>query len=132
MVHQYKLNGYNIVLDSCSGSIHVVDDVAYDIIAMYQDNSPEEIVKAVSEKYAGRQDVKEKDILDCIEDIKALIAAGKLFTQDTFSEMAGTFKQRSGRYKGAVPACRPYLQPQLRILLRQPGQVSRRARADEL
>ena len=96
MVHQYKLNGYNIVLDSCSGSIHVVDDVAYDIIAMYQDNSPEEIVKAVSEKYAGRQDVKEKDILDCIEDIKALIAAGKLFTQDTFSEMAGTFKQRSG------------------------------------
>ena len=96
MVHQYKLNGYNIVLDSCSGSIHVVDDVAYDIIAMYQDNSPEEIVKAVSEKYAGRQDVKEKDILDCIEDIKALIAAGKLFTPDTFSEMAGTFKQRSG------------------------------------
>ena len=95
MVHQYKLNGYNIVLDSCSGSIHVVDDVAYDIIAMYQDNSPEEIVEAVSEKYAGRQDVKEKDILDCIEDIKALIAAGKLFTQDTFSEMAGTFKQRS-------------------------------------
>ena len=61
MVHQYKLNGYNIVLDSCSGSIHVVDDVAYDIIAMYQDNSPEEIVKAVSEKYAGRQDVKEKE-----------------------------------------------------------------------
>ena len=96
MVHQYKLNGYNIVLDSCSGSIHVVDDVAYDIIAMYQDNSPEEIVEAVSEKYAGRQDVKEKDILDCIEDIKALIAAGKLFTPDTFSEMAGTFKQRSG------------------------------------
>ncbi|MDY4896215.1 MAG: thioether cross-link-forming SCIFF peptide maturase, partial [Eubacteriales bacterium] len=96
MVHQYKLNGYNIVLDSCSGSIHVVDEVAYDIIAMYQDNSPEEIVKAVSEKYAGREDVKEKDILDCIEDIKALIAAGKLFTPDTFSEMAGTFKQRSG------------------------------------
>ena len=50
MVHQYKLNGYNIVLDSCSGSIHVVDDVAYDIIAMYQDNSPGEIVEAVSEK----------------------------------------------------------------------------------
>ena len=96
MVHQYKLNGYNIVLDSCSGSIHVVDEVAYDIIAMYYDNSPEEIVKAVSEKYAGREDVKEKDILDCIEDIKALIAAGKLFTPDTFSEMAGTFKQRSG------------------------------------
>ena len=36
MVHQYQLNGYNIVLDTCSGSVHVVDDVAYDIIAMYR------------------------------------------------------------------------------------------------
>ena len=35
MVHQYQLNGYNIVLDTCSGSVHVVDDVAYDVIAMY-------------------------------------------------------------------------------------------------
>ena len=36
MVHQYQLNGYNIVLDSCSGSIHVVDEVAYDIIALFK------------------------------------------------------------------------------------------------
>ena len=35
MVHQYQLNGYNIVLDTCSGSVHVVDEVAYDVIAMY-------------------------------------------------------------------------------------------------
>ena len=33
MVHQYKSNGYNIVLDVCSGSVHVVDDLVYDIIA---------------------------------------------------------------------------------------------------
>ena len=39
MVHQYQLNGYNIVLDSCSGSVHVVDDVAYDVIAMYKEHS---------------------------------------------------------------------------------------------
>ena len=36
MVHQYKLNGYNIVLDTCSGSVHTVDEVAYDIIEMYE------------------------------------------------------------------------------------------------
>ena len=34
MVHQYKLNGYNIVLDTCSGSVHVMDDIAYDITAL--------------------------------------------------------------------------------------------------
>ena len=36
MIHQYKLNGYNIVLDVYSGSVHVVDEVAYDIIGMYE------------------------------------------------------------------------------------------------
>ena len=45
MVHQYQLNGYNIVLDSCSGSVHVVDDVAYDVIAMYKEHSADEIVE---------------------------------------------------------------------------------------
>ena len=35
MIHQYKLNGYNIVLDVNSGSVHSVDDVAYDIIRFY-------------------------------------------------------------------------------------------------
>ena len=53
MVHQYQLNGYNIVLDSCSGSIHVVDEVAYDIIALFETHTPEEIVAAMLEKYGG-------------------------------------------------------------------------------
>ena len=43
MVHQYKLNGYNIVLDTCSGAIHAVDEVAYDIIAMIREKSADEI-----------------------------------------------------------------------------------------
>ena len=41
MIHQYKLGGYDIVLDVCSGSIHVVDDVAYDMIAMFEQNDRE-------------------------------------------------------------------------------------------
>ena len=62
MVHQYQLNGYNIVLDSCSGSIHVVDEVAYDIIALYpRPTRPDEIVAAMLEKYGGRPDVTEED-----------------------------------------------------------------------
>ena len=49
MVHQYKLNGYNIVLDSESGSIHTVDDVAYDVIELYQ-NTPKDDIAAVIAK----------------------------------------------------------------------------------
>ena len=96
MVHQYQLNGYNIVLDSCSGAIHVVDEVAYDIIAMYQDKTADEIVAELAVKYAAREDVTEQDLRDCIEDVESLVKAGKLYTPDTFADMAGTFKERSG------------------------------------
>ena len=96
MVHQYKLNGYNIALDSCSGSIHSVDEVAYDIIAMYKEKSPEEIVRELLEKYAHRSDVTEEELYACIADVAALEKAGKLFTPDNFASMAGTFKERSG------------------------------------
>ena len=96
MVHQYKLNGYNIVLDSCSGSIHVVDEVAYDAIALYESKSADEIVRELLEKYGHRDDVTEEDLRGCLEDIEGLKNAGKLFTPDTFADMAGTFKERSG------------------------------------
>ena len=96
MIHQYQLNGYNIVLDTCSGSIHVVDEVAYDIIGLYETHTPEEIVAAMLDKYHARSDVTGKDIEACIEDVRGLKEAGKLFTPDTFAEMAGTFKERSG------------------------------------
>ena len=52
MVHQYKNNGYNIVLDVNSGAIHVVDDVSYDVIALYEDHTPEEIVAELSGTYS--------------------------------------------------------------------------------
>ena len=94
MIHQYQLGGYNIVLDTCSGSIHVVDEVAYDIIALFESHTPEEIVRAMLEKYGSA--VTEQDITDCIADVQSLKDAGKLFTPDTFADLAGTFKERSG------------------------------------
>ena len=96
MVHQYKLNGYNIVLDSCSGSIHAVDEVAYDIISMYKDKNEDEIVSEILAKYSDREDVTAEDVKLCIEDISALEKMGKLFTPDTFEADATRFKERSG------------------------------------
>lgn len=95
MVHQYKLNNYNIVLDTCSGSVHSVDDVAYDIIAMYPDHDEQEIVNAMMEKYGNRPDVTPEDIRFCIEDITTLKNNHKLFTPDTYEPLAGEFKKRN-------------------------------------
>ena len=58
MIHQYKNNGYNIVLDVNSGSVHVVDDMVYDIIGLYENNTLEQITDALRDRYSV-QDIKE-------------------------------------------------------------------------
>ena len=102
LVHQYKLNGYNIVLDTCSGGVHVVDEVAYDMIALYPEKNREEIVAEMLEKYNDREDVTKEELEFCMDDIEALVAAKKLYTEDTFAPMAGKFKERSGNVVKAL------------------------------
>ncbi|MBQ8528834.1 MAG: thioether cross-link-forming SCIFF peptide maturase, partial [Clostridia bacterium] len=96
MVHQYKLLGYNIVLDICSGSVHVVDEVAYDIIELYEKYTKEDIIKGLCDKYACREDISDEDITECYEQVESLAQSGKLFTKDTFEPMAGALKQKTG------------------------------------
>ena len=96
MIHQYKLGGLPIVLDTCSGSVHVVDDIAYDIIAMYEENDRETVMKAMEEKYGAREDVTPEELAECYDQIGELKEEGKLFSPDTFAPMAGELKRRSG------------------------------------
>ena len=89
MVHQYKNNGYNMVLDVCSGSVHVVDDLSYDVIALYEDHAEEEIVKNLSDRYS------EKDIREAFQEVKELAEEGMLFTEDQYESYIFDVKQRS-------------------------------------
>ena len=95
MIHQYKLNNFNIVLDVCSGSIHVVDEVAYEIIAMYESKSKGEILSTLTEKYKDRDDITVADIEECFAQVEALKDAGKLFTPDSFEPIAGKLKEKT-------------------------------------
>ncbi len=95
MIHQYKLNGYNIVLDICSGSVHVVDDIAYDIIALFENNDKDSVIKEIKEKYSATEGISESEICECYEQIVELKNAGKLFVPDTFKPMAGELKRKT-------------------------------------
>lgn len=88
MIHQYKNNGFNIVLDVNSGAIHVVDDVVYDALALYEDHSKEEIKKELGGKYT------EAEIAEAIEEIESLIADKTLFTEDEYKDYIIDFKKR--------------------------------------
>ena len=93
MIHQYKLNGFNIVLDVFSGSVHVVDEVAYDMIGMYESSSADEIVAAMMEKYGDRDDVDEAELRECLADIEQLKNDGKLFTDDVYADLARSYRR---------------------------------------
>ena len=95
MIHQYKLGGYNIVLDVCSGAIHVVDDVAYDIIGLFLSESRENIIEKMKEKYLGHDGITEADIEECYLQVLELRGSGKLFSPDTFAPMAGALKEKT-------------------------------------
>ena len=99
MVHQYKLNGFNIVLDTVSGSVHAVDEVAYDVIEMYKEKSEDEIVSAILSKYADMPDVTREEVLLCIADVKELEAQGKLYSEDKYEKLAYGYKNNSNVVK---------------------------------
>ena len=94
MIHQFQLHGYNIVLDVCSGAVHVVDEVAYDIIAMYEGASKEEVVNTVFAKHQALG-VTLEDVTECYDQVTELVSEGKLFTPDTFEPMAGDLKKKT-------------------------------------
>lgn len=94
MIHQYKLNGYNIVLDTYSGSVHVVDDLAYEIIALYENSPISLIVHSMLEKFADDPAISEKDIYETIAHIEELKKAGQLFTEDNYQDLSLQLRER--------------------------------------
>ncbi len=95
MIHGYKLNGYNIILDVFSGSVHNVDDLAYDIILMYEKSDKEKIISEMLKKYKNDKSVNRQEILDVFSDIEELKAQKKLFTNDIYENKAFDFKNRN-------------------------------------
>ena len=92
MIHQYQLGGCNIVLDVCSGSVHAVDEVAYDVIGLFEDHSREEVIDAVASKHP---EATRADIEECYAQVEALRDEGRLFAPDTYEPMAGRLKEKT-------------------------------------
>ena len=101
MIHQYQNNGYNIVLDVNSGAVHVVDQEAYDVIAVLNEMNAEhtpETLKApetetvLKEKLGDRY--TEEDLKDILDAVTELTEQGRLFTKDIYENLIGIVKQR--------------------------------------
>ena len=93
MIHKYKQGGFNIVLDAVSGSIHIFDEIAYDMIDLFPYNTKEEVIESIFSKY--KNDADKEEIEECYEQIAELKESGKLFAEDTYANMAGELKEKT-------------------------------------
>ncbi len=104
MIHQYINNGYHIVLDVNSGSVHVVDELVYQAIPLLEpflsgkklDEGGELSIKDREEALAALSalEAAEEEKEEILEDLIALTAAGQLYTEDCYEEYIGDFKNR--------------------------------------
>ncbi|MBO7738909.1 MAG: thioether cross-link-forming SCIFF peptide maturase [Oscillospiraceae bacterium] len=92
MIHQYKLNGYNIVIDVYSGSVHSVDEVAYDLIALFEGNTREQVLEQMAEKYPQ---LDPSELEACYADVQELKDEGMLFDEDVYRDKADILKTKN-------------------------------------
>lgn len=94
MIHCYKNNGYNIIIDGNSGSVHSVDELAYDVISLYESTPKDEIVRLMLENYKDRSELSAAEINDVFADIEELKSKNKLFSKDIYADVSVDFKKR--------------------------------------
>ncbi len=97
MVHQYKNNGYNIILDVNSGSIHVVDDVVYEIVPLVEEaleagKSKENMSDGIFDRLKDR--FAREDMQEAFEQVWELKEAGMLYAPDIYENYVIDFKKR--------------------------------------
>ena len=86
MIHKYKLNGLNIVLDVNSGGVHLVDELTYDLLDNVEPPFDAECPQKVVDKLAKSYD--EQDIRDCYDEIVELYNDKILFSEDDYEKYA--------------------------------------------
>lgn len=91
MIHQYKNNGYNIVMDINSGAIHVVDEVSYDMIALYEDHDKDAVIAEVAKTYPN---ISREELEEAYDEITSLKEEGSLFTKDEYEDRVIDYTKR--------------------------------------
>lgn len=100
MVHVYKNNGYNLALDVNSGSVHVIDDVVYDLIPVLEEavknkSTAEELFSLAEDALQKSGAVYPKEeIREAVDEIVELSDADMLYTEDIYEPYIQDFKNR--------------------------------------
>jgi len=91
LIHQFKNNGYNIVIDVNSGAIHVVDEVSYEFIDLWEEMGKDAALSTMKERHP---EISEAELMECQDEISELANSGELFTEDNYEPQIVDFTKR--------------------------------------
>ena len=91
MIHRFHLDEFYIVVDPCSASVHVVDEIAYELIGRYLTTPRDQLIDELARQFGQSRE----EIGECYDQVTALREQGSLFAPDTFEPLAGELKQRT-------------------------------------
>lgn len=86
MIHKYRSNGYNICLDVCSGAVHVLDDIAFELLDYASDSIPEQMPEEAAAALGDRW--SKEELAQCWAELHELYKAGQLFAEDEYRPYA--------------------------------------------
>ncbi len=88
MIHKFKFEDANIVMDVHSGAIHLLDEIAYDIVEEVVAHKKEEVIEKYKDKYS------QEDLNEAIEELSELVESGMLGTEDAYKDLVPAFMAR--------------------------------------
>ena len=101
MIHQYINNGYHIIFDVNSGSVHAADQLFYDVVEVLSSvvkdmEKPQPLTGAQKQVVMDRlsQTYPAEELTEALEDVQELIDAEELFTADVYQTYVTDFKKR--------------------------------------
>ena len=98
LIHRYKSNGFNIVLDINSGCIHLVDEVTYEVLPYLEEGLGTEAIAEKLENKYNREDI-ETSVREC----NKLKEDGMLFTKDVYENVIEEFSNNRQTVFGGEP-----------------------------
>ena len=81
MIHTFKAVGQPMLLDVGSGAVHAIDDLAYDVLSLWNDHSEEEIKAQLKDKYTAQE------LDEVIGELKQLEEIGALNAPDNYDDV---------------------------------------------
>ncbi|ARP50321.1 thioether cross-link-forming SCIFF peptide maturase [Ruminococcaceae bacterium CPB6] len=90
MIYKYTLNGFQIVLDTNSGAVHLFEPAPYDLLDYLDDSVPEQMPEAAKKALLPKYGAD--TLNEAYQELLALQAKGQLFSSDDYEQFAGMMK----------------------------------------